>query len=80
MRSRPRVNRVAVIHNADNAAAPGQLRTIEAAAPALGVQVTAAPVRSASRDRTRHRYICTSGANGGLVVLARLFHAYVIVI
>jgi putative ABC transport system substrate-binding protein len=43
----PRVNRVAVVHNADNAAAPGQLRTIEAAAPALGVQVTAAPVRSA---------------------------------
>jgi ABC-type uncharacterized transport system substrate-binding protein len=62
----PRVNRVGVIHNADNAAAPGQLRTIEAAAPALGVQVTAAPVRSAAEIE---HAIATFAINGGLVVL-----------
>jgi ABC-type uncharacterized transport system substrate-binding protein len=64
----PRINRVAVVHNADNAAAPGQLRTIEAAAPALGVQVTAAPVRSAAEIE---QAIATfgPGVNGGLVVL-----------
>jgi putative ABC transport system substrate-binding protein len=64
----PRVNRVGVIHNADNAAAPGQLRTIEAAAPALGVQVTAAPVRSAAE--IEHAIATFApGVNGGLVVL-----------
>src|SRR5262249_41996503 len=42
----PRVNRVAVIHNGDNAAAPGQMRKTEAAAPALGGQMTPAPVRN----------------------------------
>jgi putative tryptophan/tyrosine transport system substrate-binding protein len=64
----PRVNRVAVVHNADNAAAPGQLRTIEAAAPALGVQVTAAPVRSAA-EIEQAIAIFGPGVNGGLVVL-----------
>jgi putative ABC transport system substrate-binding protein len=64
----PRVNRVAVIHNADNAAAPGQLRTIEAAAPTLGVQVTPAPVRSAAE--IEHAITTFApGVNGGLVVL-----------
>src|SRR5262245_4839724 len=62
----PRVNRVAVIHNPDNAAAPGQLKTIEAAAPALGVQVTAAPVRSVAEIEPA---IATFAPDGGLIVL-----------
>jgi putative ABC transport system substrate-binding protein len=64
----PGINRVAVIHNPDNAAAPGQLRTIEAAAPALGVQVTAAAVRGAAE--IEHAIATFApGVNGGLVVV-----------
>jgi ABC-type uncharacterized transport system substrate-binding protein len=42
------VNRAAVILNPENAAHPGLLRSIEAAAPTLGVQVSPAPVRVAA--------------------------------
>src|SRR6266576_5643737 len=67
-RDRAPRKRVGAIRNADNAAAPGQLRTIETAAAALGVQVTAAPVRSAAEIE---QAIATfaPGVNGGLVVL-----------
>src|SRR5262249_56349894 len=50
----PGINRVAVMHNPDNAATPGQLRAIKAAAPALGVQVAAAPVRGAAAIEAAH--------------------------
>jgi putative ABC transport system substrate-binding protein len=62
------VNRVAVIHNPDSAAVPGQLRTIEAGAAALGVLVTAAPVRGAAEIERAIAEIAPS-VNGGLVVL-----------
>jgi ABC-type uncharacterized transport system substrate-binding protein len=64
----PGMNRVAVIHNPDNAAAPGQLRAMEAAAPTLGVRVTAAPVRGAVEIEQAIAAF-TPGTNGGLVVL-----------
>ena len=64
----PRVTRVAVILNPGNAALPGQLRTIETAAPALGIQVVAAPVRSAA-DIERGIAAFAARPNGGLVVL-----------
>src|SRR5262245_21332647 len=63
----PGINRVAVIHNPDNAAAPGQLRAVEAAAPTVGVRVTAAPVRSAAA--IEQAIAAFTGINGGLVVL-----------
>jgi putative ABC transport system substrate-binding protein len=63
----PGINRVAVIHNPDNAAAPGQLRAMEAAAPTLGVRVTAAPVRDAAA--IEQAIAAFTGINGGLVVL-----------
>ena len=67
----PGINRVAVIHNPDNAAAPGQLRTIEAAAPALGVQVAAAPVRGAAEIEHAIATFAppVNGGLGGLAVL-----------
>jgi putative tryptophan/tyrosine transport system substrate-binding protein len=64
----PSVNRVAVPLNPENAGLLGQLRSIEAAAPTLGVQVSAAPVRGAAEiERAIDAF--ASGANGGLVVL-----------
>jgi putative tryptophan/tyrosine transport system substrate-binding protein len=67
----PGINRVAVMHNPDNAAAPGQLRAIEAAAPALGVQVPAAPVRGAAEIEHAIATFAppVNGGLGGLVVL-----------
>jgi putative ABC transport system substrate-binding protein len=64
----PGVTRVAVILNQENAAVLGQLRSIEAAAPTLGVQVSAASVRSAA-EIERFINAFASGANGGLVIL-----------
>src|SRR5262245_25822966 len=43
----PGTSRVAVIFNPDNPALPGQLRSIEAAGPALGIQVVVRPARNA---------------------------------
>jgi len=64
----PGVNRAAVILNPENAAHPGLLRSIEAAAPTLGVQVSPAPVRVAAEIERAIDAFAT-GANGGLVVL-----------
>jgi putative ABC transport system substrate-binding protein len=65
----PGVNRIAVIVNPENTAVLGHLRSIEAAAPTLGVQVSTAPVRGAAEiERAIDAF--ASGANGGLVVLA----------
>src|SRR4029077_1469432 len=44
----PGTSRVAVIFNPDNPALPGQLRSIEAAGPTLGIQVAAKPARNAT--------------------------------
>jgi putative ABC transport system substrate-binding protein len=68
----PSLNRVAVILNPENTAVSGQvsgqLRSIEAAAPTLGVQVSAAPVRGAAE--IEHAIDAfASGANSGLVVI-----------
>jgi putative ABC transport system substrate-binding protein len=64
----PGVNRVAVILNPENTALQGQLRSTEAAAPTLGVQVNAAPVRgTAEIERAINSF--AAGADGGLVVL-----------
>ena len=64
----PRVTRVAVILNPENAALLGQLRAIETAAPPLGIKVTAAPIRGAA-DIERVIAAFAAGPNGGLVVL-----------
>jgi putative ABC transport system substrate-binding protein len=65
----PNANRVAVIVNPENIAVLGQLRSIQAAAPTLGVNVSAAPVRSAAEiERAIDAF--ASAPNGGLVVLA----------
>jgi putative tryptophan/tyrosine transport system substrate-binding protein len=64
----PGVTRVAVIGNPENAAHLGQLRSIEAAAPTLGVQVSAAFVQGAVEiERVINAF--ASGANSALVVL-----------
>jgi putative tryptophan/tyrosine transport system substrate-binding protein len=64
----PAVNRAAVLMNPDNAAVAGLLRSIETAAPRLGIQVSAAPVRNAA-DIERSIEAFAPGANGGLVIL-----------
>jgi putative ABC transport system substrate-binding protein len=62
------VNRAAVIVNPENTGLLGQLRSIEAAAPTLGIQVNGAAVRDAAEiERAIDAF--ASGANGGLVVL-----------
>ena len=49
----PSTARVAAIFNPDNPALPGQLRSVEAAGPNLGIQVTAKPARNAEEfERT----------------------------
>jgi ABC-type uncharacterized transport system substrate-binding protein len=64
----PGVTRVAVILNPESTAVSPQLRSIETAAPTLGVQVSAAPVRGAAEiERAIDAF--ASGANGGLLVL-----------
>jgi putative tryptophan/tyrosine transport system substrate-binding protein len=64
----PAVNRAAVLMNPDNPANAGQLRSIETAAPRLGIQVSAAPVRNAA-DAERSIEAFAAGANGGLLIL-----------
>jgi putative ABC transport system substrate-binding protein len=64
----PGVSQVAVIYNPDNAAAPGQLHTIEAAASTLRVRVTAAPIRDAAEIEHAIAAFAPE-VNGGLVVL-----------
>jgi putative tryptophan/tyrosine transport system substrate-binding protein len=64
----PGTTRVAVIFNPDNPALPGQLRSIEAAGPSLGIVVVAKPARNAEEFE---RTISAAAAepNGGLLVL-----------
>jgi ABC-type uncharacterized transport system substrate-binding protein len=62
------VSRVAVIFNAENPALPGQLRSIEAAGPTLGIQVSAKPARSAGEIERIIRAFAAE-PNGGLLVL-----------
>jgi putative ABC transport system substrate-binding protein len=65
----PGVKRVAVILNPENTALVAQLRSVEAAAPTLGVTVSAAPVRDAAEiERAIDAF--AAGPNGGLVVLS----------
>jgi putative tryptophan/tyrosine transport system substrate-binding protein len=64
----PGTSRVAVIFNPDNPALPGQLRSIEAAGPTLGIQVAAKPARNAT-DFERTISAFASEPNGGLLVL-----------
>jgi putative tryptophan/tyrosine transport system substrate-binding protein len=54
--------------NPDNPAIAGQLRSIEIAAPRLGIEVSAAPVRNVA-DVERSIEAFAPGANGGLVIL-----------
>ena len=64
----PRVERVAVIYDADNPAAVGHLATIEAALPAFGVELTSSGVRSTA-EIERAIEALAAGPNGGLIVL-----------
>ena len=64
----PHVARVAVLLNPEQAPQAGMWRAIEAAAPSLRVQVTAADVRD-SADIKRAIDAFASESNGGLIVL-----------
>jgi ABC-type uncharacterized transport system substrate-binding protein len=64
----PGIIRVAVVFNPDNPVMPGQVRSIEAAGPTLGIQVSARPVRNAE-EVERAISAFASEANGGLLVL-----------
>jgi putative tryptophan/tyrosine transport system substrate-binding protein len=64
----PGVTRVAVVFDPDNISQTSYLRAIEAAAPALGVQLTLADVRNAAEiERTIDMFAQQS--NGALIVL-----------
>ena len=64
----PNVTRVAVVINPDNPVMPENVRSIEAAGPALGIQVSASPARNAEEfERTISGY--ASQANSGMLVL-----------
>jgi len=63
-----RITRVAVVFNPDNPVMPGQVRSIEAAGPTLGIQVSARPARNAE-EFERAISASASDANGGLLVL-----------
>jgi putative tryptophan/tyrosine transport system substrate-binding protein len=62
------ITRVAVVFNPDNPVMPGQVRSIEAAGPTLGIQVAARPARNAE-EFERAISASASDANGGLLVL-----------
>src|SRR5262245_2577796 len=62
----PGVARVAVVFNPDNPALPGQVRSIEAAGPTLGVQVIARPARNAE-ELKKAIGASASEANSGLL-------------
>ena len=64
----PSVTRVAVVFNPDNPVMPGNVRSIEAAGPTLGTQVSVRPARNAEEfERTISAY--ASDANSGMLVL-----------
>ena len=64
----PSTARVAAIFNPDNPALPGLLRSVEAAGPNLGIQVTAKPARNAE-EFERTISAVAAEPNGGLLVL-----------
>ena len=64
----PSITRVAVIYNPDNPVMPGNLNSIEAAGPKLGIQVAARPGRN-PEDFERAIGAWGSERNGGLLVL-----------
>jgi putative ABC transport system substrate-binding protein len=64
----PGTTRVAVIFNPDNPALAGQVRSIEAAGPNLGIQVAAKPARNAE-EFERTISAVAAEPNGGLLVL-----------
>jgi ABC-type uncharacterized transport system substrate-binding protein len=64
----PGVARIAVMHNPENPALPVQVRAIESAAPRVGVQALAVPVRNrAEIEQAIDAF--AQGDNGGLLVL-----------
>ena len=64
----PSITRVAVIYNPDNPVMPGNLNSIEAAGPKLGIQVAARPGHN-PEDFERAIGAWGSERNGGLLVL-----------
>jgi putative ABC transport system substrate-binding protein len=64
----PRVNRVAVIYDADNPASAGYLATIAAGVPAFGVEVVSSGVRDTA-DIERAIDAIAGTPDGGLIVL-----------
>jgi putative tryptophan/tyrosine transport system substrate-binding protein len=64
----PGVSRVAAIFNPDNPVMPQNVRSIEAAAPILGIQVSARPARNAQEFEQAITGFA-SEANGGMLVL-----------
>jgi putative ABC transport system substrate-binding protein len=64
----PKLNRVAVIYNPDNPTVPGQLRSIEAGGPTLGIEVAARSARNAD-EFEQVITAWASEANSGLLVL-----------
>jgi putative ABC transport system substrate-binding protein len=64
----PGTTRVAVIFNPDNPALAGQVRSIEAAGPSLGIQMTAKPARSAEEFKRTISAVAAE-PNAGLLVL-----------
>jgi putative tryptophan/tyrosine transport system substrate-binding protein len=64
----PGIIRVAVVFNPDNPIMPGQVRSIEAAGPKLGIQVAARPARNVE-EFERAISASASEANSGLLVL-----------
>jgi ABC-type uncharacterized transport system substrate-binding protein len=64
----PRVTRAAIIFNPDGVSGPSYISSIEAAAPALGVEVIKTPVRNAV-DTVRAIDAFAAEPNGGLFVL-----------
>ena len=64
----PSVNRVAVVFNPDNPVMPGNVRSIEAAGPTLGTQVSVRPARS-GEEFERAISAHAAHANSGMLVL-----------
>jgi putative tryptophan/tyrosine transport system substrate-binding protein len=64
----PQINRVALVHNPDEAQAPGYVRSVEAVAPSLGLQLIRTVVHDAD-EIERGFNTLASEANAGLIVV-----------
>jgi putative ABC transport system substrate-binding protein len=64
----PGITRVAVVFNPDNPVMPGNVHSIDAAGPTLGIQVAARPARNAEEFERTIR-ASASEPNSGLLVL-----------